>query len=308
MLRSCSVRKRGVLGFGAERGRAGLHLRVKLAGRGLDNVGGAAVDLDLEDLAGGRVGDDGEELHEDVLGHHVEDELEGKLVLLAGGDRDIIPDSRQVAEDGGVGGRVLGKRLGGLEHATDKGNVNWVLLVVGDLNQRLGDTAVDELDAEDVGIGEGRLNVGLELGLLDRDRGDGLGVDLRRCALAIAIDSIMDRIVYALLDAQDASCSGRRKGGFVMTQLTSSWAKTVATRRASRAREDHLKLTIVPESKTGAGGLMKERKGEWLGVWKIPTRAWIRLQSGKTGVRVVRACQCGDYPKYFSIGALAFGE
>ena len=157
-----------------------LHLGVKQAGGRLDDARRAAVGLDLEDLVGGRVGDDGDQLHENILRHHVEDELEGELVLLAGGDRDVVPDGRQVADDGGRGRGILGQRLGRLERATDKGHVNWRVLMVGNLDQRLGDTAVDNLDAEDVGIGKGRLNVGLELGLLDRNGGDGLGVDLER--------------------------------------------------------------------------------------------------------------------------------
>lgn len=162
---------------GAERS---LHLGVKQAGGRLDDARGAAVGLDLEDLVGGRVGDNGDQLHDDILRHHVEDELEGELVLLAGGDRDVVPDGRQVADDGGGGRGVIGQRLGRLERATNKGHVNWRVLMVGNLDQCLGDTAVDDLDAEDVGIGEGRLNVGLELGLLDRNGGDGLGVDLER--------------------------------------------------------------------------------------------------------------------------------
>jgi len=157
-------------------------LRVEEAGGRLDDARRTAVSLDLEDLVGSRVADDGDQLDDDVLGHHVEDELEGQLVLLAGGDRDVVPDGSQVAEDGGGCGGVLGQRLGGLEHATDEGDVNWRLLVVGDLDQGLGDTAIDNLDAEDVGIREGRLDVGLELGLLDGHRGDGLGVDLGGCA------------------------------------------------------------------------------------------------------------------------------
>ncbi len=39
-----------------------------------------------------------------------------------------------------------------------------------------------------------------------------------------------------------------------MRQRTSSAAKAVATRKASRAREDHLKLTIVPDSEEKKGG------------------------------------------------------
>ena len=156
----------------------GLHLRVEEAGGRLDDARGAAVGLDLEDLVGGGVGDDGDQLDDDVLGHHVEDELEGQLVLLAGGDGDVVAHGRQVAQDGGGGGGVVGQRRGGLELAADEGDFNWGVLVVGDLDQGLGDAAVDDLDAEDVGVGEGRLDVGLEVGLPGRRRGNRLRVDL----------------------------------------------------------------------------------------------------------------------------------
>lgn len=155
-----------------------LHLRVEDAGRGLDDARGSAVGLDLEDLAGTGVGDDGDQLNDDILGHHVENELEGELVLGAGRDGDVVPDGRQVAEDRGGLGRVGGQRLCSPERTANKGDVDWRLLVVSDLNQRLGDPAVDDLDAEDVGIGESRLDVGLEVGLLDRHRGLGRSVDL----------------------------------------------------------------------------------------------------------------------------------
>jgi hypothetical protein len=62
-------------------------------------------------------------------------------------------------------------------------------------------------------------------------------------------------------------------------QLTSSAAKAVAARRASTAREDHLKLTIVPDSgfrgEKGVMMMMKRKGGEKMGVLaKDPNPGW----------------------------------
>lgn len=148
------------------------HLRVKDAGGGLDDAGRAAVDLDLEDLTGG-VGDDGEEVNDDVLGVHVQDEVEGEGLLLAGGNRDVVPDGCQVADDIGASGRALGQLLGGAEGTADEGDVNGAILLVLDVDQCLGDLAVDELDTKDVGFREGSRDISLELSL---DRGGGRSV------------------------------------------------------------------------------------------------------------------------------------
>ncbi len=118
--------------------------------------------LHLEDLAS-LVGDDGEEINSDILGHHVLDESEGNGVLLAGGDRDVVLGGREVANDGSRLRSALGQRLGGLDDTADNGDLNWAILVVGDLNQSLGDATVDELDSKDVGLGESGLDIGLEL-------------------------------------------------------------------------------------------------------------------------------------------------
>lgn len=136
--------------------------------------------LELVDLAAGLVGDDGRELDDDVLGHHVENELEGQLLLLAGGDLDAVPDGRQIADNGGPDGGILGEGLGRPQAATDKGDVDGRIFVVRDLDERLGDAAVDDLHTEDVGIRPGRLDDGLELGMLDLLSARGLGIDLRK--------------------------------------------------------------------------------------------------------------------------------
>ena len=81
----------------------------------------------------------------------------------------------------------------------------------------------------------------------------------------------------------------------MMQLLTSSAAKTVAARSASRAREDHLKLTIVPDSEKE--GVMNEEEKEGdarsrsqLGAWRIDVvKSWC-VQSGNwLAPRVVRA-------------------
>ncbi len=151
----------------------GIHLGVEEAGGSLDNAGQAAVDLHLEDLALG-VRHDSLELQNDVLGVHVQDEVEGERLGFAGGDRDVVSHSRQVADHAGRLRSVLGQRLGGPKLATHDRDLNGPILVVGDLDQSSCRPAVDELDAEDVGIGKGRLDVGLELGSCGGLLGSGL--------------------------------------------------------------------------------------------------------------------------------------
>lgn len=115
----------------------------------------------------------------------------------------------------------------------------------------------------------------------------------------------------------------RAKKGVVammQRQLTSSAAKAVAARRASRAREDHLKLTIVPDSEEKGGdddgekqrradASSGERSGSRLELGGIDVvKTWC-VQSGNwtsAPARVVRAQAsrgwCGAYPKYSHIG------
>lgn len=153
--------------------RRNVHLGVKDAGRRLDDAGEAVVGLNLEDLALG-VGEDGEEVDEDILGLHVDHEGEGQGLGLAGGDFDIVADGRQVAEDAGAQGRVLGQRLGGGQHAADEGQLDGALLVVLHLDDRPRWVAVDELDAQ-ARVREVRGDIDLQV----RGRGAGVGVKLR---------------------------------------------------------------------------------------------------------------------------------
>lgn len=136
-------------------------MRVKEAGGSLNNAGRTTVNLNLEDLATG-LGNDADEVKDDVLGHHVENEAVGKSVLLASGNRDIVRGGRDVADDGISRGRSLGERTGGLEHTSNEGDVDRLILVVGDIDQGLGNATVDEVDTES-SIRESCLDVGLQL-------------------------------------------------------------------------------------------------------------------------------------------------
>lgn len=89
-----------------------VHLRVKDTGRGLDDASQAVVGLDLEDLTLG-VPDDCDEVDNNILGLHVQDERERQGLGLASRDLDVVLDSRQVAKDAGIWVRILGERLCG---------------------------------------------------------------------------------------------------------------------------------------------------------------------------------------------------
>lgn len=143
------------------------HLRVKEAGRGLNDGGGSVVSLELVDIAVG-VGDNSNKLEKDILGLHVEGEGERKLLLLTSLNGEVVRDSSQVTDDALVGGLVSGKLLGGSELATNEGDLDGSLVAVLDLNNSLGRSAIDKLDAKDVGVGERRSHVGSELGSVDR--------------------------------------------------------------------------------------------------------------------------------------------
>lgn len=155
------------------------------------------MDLDLVDVALG-VGDDSDKTEENILRLHVEGKGEGKLLLLAGGDLEVVLDGRQVADDGLVGGLLGGKLLGGGEGATDKGDLDGAIVAVVDLDDSLCGTAVDELDAKDVGLGEAGADIGLELGDIGR-RGVG-------------IRSVLGKVLVAFLAMKSKAIDHATKG------------------------------------------------------------------------------------------------
>lgn len=148
-----------------ERGTMGrnLHLRVKEAGGGLDNGSLAIVSGDLEDVAL-FVGEDGQQTQANILRHHVEGKRVRDRLGLAGLDLQAVLHGREVAHDALVGGSALGQVVGGPQSAIGKDDLDGVVLLVGDLDQSGRGSAVDQLDAQDVRIGERGPDVGIEGG------------------------------------------------------------------------------------------------------------------------------------------------
>jgi hypothetical protein len=137
-------------------------LRIKDAGRSLDNADSLVGDTDLEDVS--TLGSHNRaQLEAEVLGVHVQDEGVRKRLGLAGRDDGIVTDSAQVADNASRGVGILGKRLQSVERAANESELDGLLLVVCDLDHGLGRAAVDQLDAEDVGLGEAGRDIGVEL-------------------------------------------------------------------------------------------------------------------------------------------------
>lgn len=130
------------------------------------------------------IGEHGEQLQPHILGLGVEREGEGDGLLLAGLDLQVVLDDGEVAQDGLVLGGAVGQDGGGVQGAADKGELDGGGLAVGDLDEGLGRAAIDELDAEDVGVGEAGGHVGGEvLGGVDgrRRAGGVILVHERQC-------------------------------------------------------------------------------------------------------------------------------
>lgn len=138
------------------------HLRVEEASRGFHNGRGAIVGRDGEDATLG-VGDNGHELDADVLGLHVERKGIGHLLRLAGGDGQVVLRGRQVVQDALVERRVVGQRLLRRQGARDKGDLDGAVLVVGHLDDGARGLAVDQAQADELGVGKRGRDLGIEL-------------------------------------------------------------------------------------------------------------------------------------------------
>lgn len=154
---------------------------IEEAGGSLHNGGAALISRDLEDGALG-VGEDGEQAQTDVLGHHVEHKRVRERLCLAGLNLQAVLDNSQVAHDALVGGDVLGEVLGGPQGAIGEEELDGAIFVVGDLDEGGRGAAIDQLKAEDVGIGERGSDVGIQGGGLSR----WLNRLLICCALVLA--------------------------------------------------------------------------------------------------------------------------
>lgn len=125
-------------------------MRVKDASLGLNHAHGAIEGLNGEELALA-IGHDGGELQANILGVHLSGEAVADALLGIGGDLDAITGSGQVTD-------CLAFLLLSPQATADEVHGDWVGLIVGDSNNRLGRVTIDELDAKDLRRREGSLS------------------------------------------------------------------------------------------------------------------------------------------------------
>ena len=124
-----------------------VHLRVEDAGGSLDNRDGLIVGGDGEDGVL-RVSQDGDKLQAEVLRVQLGGESVGHGLLCASRDLDRVLLRGEVAHDLRLSVDLLEKR------ATNDVHTDRLGLVVGDGQTSFSGMTVDELDAEDLRLGE----------------------------------------------------------------------------------------------------------------------------------------------------------
>jgi hypothetical protein len=141
-----------------------LHLRVEPGHGRLDNADSLVVDLTSVDLARGAL-QHGGEVQAQVLRVHLSRERVSEGLVLASGDGDTITLGSQVAQDGGDLRRA-GDIDGGREGSADDQDGDGFGFLVVDVEDGAGGVAVDELDAEDLCLREGGLDIDIDVGSL----------------------------------------------------------------------------------------------------------------------------------------------
>ena len=152
------------MGPGGWECRGSLHLGIKDADGGLNNGDGLVV-RDVGEDAALAVLQDGDQVQTKVLRVELRGERVGQALAGACGDRDTILLAGQVADDDGGLGRARGIK-GCEERAANEHDVDGCGFVVGHIEDRAGWVAVDQLDAEDLGVGERSGDFDVEIGRL----------------------------------------------------------------------------------------------------------------------------------------------
>jgi hypothetical protein len=143
------------------------HLRVEEAHRSLNNRD-SAVESRVGVEHAHVVLENGGQVEGQVLGVHLGSEAVGCSLLLAGRNQKVVLAEGQVADS-----------LGADERTTNEAKVNGGSLVVGDGQNGVGRVAIDELDTENLRVGEGNRDGDIQLGSLLDIRILNLLYDLR---------------------------------------------------------------------------------------------------------------------------------
>lgn len=130
-----------------------LRLRIKKAGRSLNDADSLIESLDLVDRSSLRR-DLCDNVEAKILWVHIFLEGIGELLGRAGRNRDAIFGARQVLYNSSAEGASLGQSLQSREEALDAIYNDGNILVVFEFEESLGRTFIDQLDAEDLSFRE----------------------------------------------------------------------------------------------------------------------------------------------------------
>lgn len=159
------------------RGVGNIHLGVEEASGRLDNSSHLICSLNLEDLTL-IIHDHSRQLDPHILRLHIQCKAERQLLGLTGRHIHSVLHGREVAHNALPQRRILGQGLGADQGSANESDVQRGSVVVGDGDEGLGGAVVDELDAEDVGFGEGRRDVGGEDGAAGAVDGGGASASI----------------------------------------------------------------------------------------------------------------------------------
>jgi hypothetical protein len=130
------------------------HLGVKDAGSSLDNADSLIISLNLVHIA--RLArDHGNQVQTKILRVEIGGERVREGLLLASRDLDIVTSSRNVADNGSAGMYARCQWLQRGQRASDQSYLDGFRLIVREIQDSLCCVPIDELDAEDLSIGEG---------------------------------------------------------------------------------------------------------------------------------------------------------
>jgi hypothetical protein len=146
----------GKISFGGSIDRwISIHLRVKDAGSSLDNADSFIVSLDLVHIPR-LTRYNCNQIETKILGVQVGGEREGKCLLLASWNLDIITSSRDITDNGSAGMKSRRQGLQSRQRAPNDSYLNGFRLIVGEVQYSLCRVTIDELHAKDLSIWEGR--------------------------------------------------------------------------------------------------------------------------------------------------------
>ena len=128
-------------------------MRIENAGGWLNNSDSLVVSLNLVDVTG-LAGDHGDQVKTELDWVQVVDKGVWKSGLLAGRNQYIVSGGSEVADHSCAGRGINRQWLECREKSANEGDGDWIGFAVGEVKNSFGRVAIDELDTENLRVGE----------------------------------------------------------------------------------------------------------------------------------------------------------